>query len=138
MPKPIRGAENAEIRCRIGAKSGAAFRRNHLPLSTEIRCRFAPIFAASVSGCGTIGSAALSGEGPSFVGQPAQNLFAAKGAPLRQITSPSGATIYVYEAHNLMGATFCEASFYVRDQIVVGFSAHGPAPTCGGSAGRID
>jgi hypothetical protein len=45
MPKPIRGAENAEIGCRIGAKSGAAFRRNHLPLSTEIRCRFAPIFA---------------------------------------------------------------------------------------------
>jgi hypothetical protein len=35
MPKPIRGAENAEIECRIGAKSGAAFRRNHLPLSTE-------------------------------------------------------------------------------------------------------
>jgi hypothetical protein len=44
-PEPIRGAENAEIRCRIGAKSGAAFHRNHLPLSTEIRCRFAPIFA---------------------------------------------------------------------------------------------
>jgi hypothetical protein len=45
MPKPIRDAESAEIGCRIGAKSGAAFRRNHLPLSTEIRCRFAPIFA---------------------------------------------------------------------------------------------
>ena len=45
MPKPIRGAENAEIGCRIGAKSGADFRRNHLPISTEIRCRFAPIFA---------------------------------------------------------------------------------------------
>jgi hypothetical protein len=43
--KAGQGAENAEIRCRIGAKSGAAFRRNHLPLSTEIRCRFAPIFA---------------------------------------------------------------------------------------------
>jgi len=42
---PIRGAENAEIGCRIGAKSGAAIRRNHLPLSTEITCRFAPIFA---------------------------------------------------------------------------------------------
>src|SRR6202011_1755764 len=42
--EPIRGAENAEIRCRIGAKSPAAFRRNRLPLSTEIRCRFAPIF----------------------------------------------------------------------------------------------
>src|SRR5580693_6417633 len=46
-PEPIRGAENADIRCRIGAKSGAAFRRNHLPLSTEIRCRFAPIFAGT-------------------------------------------------------------------------------------------
>jgi hypothetical protein len=34
MPKPIRGAENAEIECRIGAKSGAA--------SAEITCRFQP------------------------------------------------------------------------------------------------
>jgi hypothetical protein len=91
-----------------------------------------------LAGCGTVGSASLSGEGPNFVGRPAQDLFAAKGAPLRQISSPSGATIYVYEAHNLYGATFCEASFYVRDRIVVGFAARGPAPTCGGSAGRID
>jgi hypothetical protein len=34
-----------EIGCRIGAKSGVAFRRNRLPRSTEISCRFAPIFA---------------------------------------------------------------------------------------------
>jgi hypothetical protein len=91
-----------------------------------------------LAACGTMGSAALSGEGPGFIGKPAQALFAEKGAPLRQITSPSGATIYVYEAHNLYGATFCEASFYVRDQMVVGFSARGPTPTCGGTAGRID
>jgi hypothetical protein len=45
MPKPNQGAENAEIGCRIGAKSGADVPRNHLPISTEIRCRFAPIFA---------------------------------------------------------------------------------------------
>ena len=50
-PEPIRGAENADIRCRIGAKSGAAFRRNHLPLSTEIRCRFAPIFCTAHAPC---------------------------------------------------------------------------------------
>jgi hypothetical protein len=92
----------------------------------------------ALSGCGTIGSAVISGEGPGFVGQPAAALFAAKGSPLRQITSPSGATIYVYEAHNLYGATFCEASYYVRDQIIVGFAAHGGAPTCQGAAGRID
>ena len=36
-------------RCRIGPKSGAAFRRNHLPLSTETRCRFAPIFAVRIT-----------------------------------------------------------------------------------------
>jgi hypothetical protein len=90
------------------------------------------------SACGTMGSAALSGEGPGFIGKPAQALFSAKGAPLRQIASPSGATVYVYEAHNLYGATFCEASFYVRDQMVVGFSARGPAATCGGTAGRVD
>jgi hypothetical protein len=96
------------------------------------------LLAISLSACGTIGSAVVSSEGPAFVGRPAQDLFVAKGAPLRQITSPSGATIYVYEAHNLYGATFCEASYYVRDQIVVGFSARGGAPTCGGTAGRID
>ena len=89
-----------------------------------------------LAGCGTIGSAALSSDGPSFVGKPAQALFAAKGAPQRQLTSPSGAMIYVYEAHNLVGATFCEATFYVRDQMVVGFSANGLSPACGGSAGQ--
>lgn len=91
-----------------------------------------------LSGCGTVGSANLSGEGPSFIGRPAQALFADKGAPLRQITSPSGATVYVYETHNLYGATFCEASFYVRNQIVVVFQARGFAPTCGGTAGDIN
>lgn len=103
-----------------------------------IRVTLLALAVASLGACGTIGSAALSGEGPNFIGQSAQALFAAKGAPLRQITSPSGATVYVYEAHNLYGATFCEASYYVRDQIIVGFSAHGFAPTCGGSIGRID
>lgn len=98
----------------------------------------AVMLTIGLAGCGTIGSASLSTEGPSFVGRSAQDLFATKGAPLRQITSPSGSTIYVYEAHNLYGATFCEASFYVRGQVVVGFSARGPAPTCGGSAGQID
>lgn len=94
--------------------------------------------ATVLTACGTIGSAALSSEGPSFIGRPAQALFEAKGAPLRQLTSPSGATIYVYEAHNLYGATFCEASFYVRNQVVVGFLARGPAPTCRGTAGEVD
>ncbi len=96
------------------------------------------VSAALLTACGTMGSAALSSEGPSLVGRSASDLFAAKGAPVRQLTSPSGATIYVYEAHNLYGATFCEASFFVRDQIVVGFSAHGLGVTCGGSAGRLD
>jgi hypothetical protein len=90
------------------------------------------------SACGTIGSANLSSEGPSLIGKPAQALFTERGAPLRQITSPGGATVYVYEAHNLYGATFCEASFYVRNQIVVGFLARGFAPTCGGTAGNLE
>jgi len=94
--------------------------------------------AILLSACGTIGSANLSGEGPSFIGKSAEALFAEKGAPLRQITSPTGATVYVYEAHNLYGATFCEGSFYVRNQIVVGFQARGFAPTCGGTAGNTD
>jgi hypothetical protein len=94
--------------------------------------------AIILSACGTIGSAALSSEGPSLIGQPAQALFAGKGAPLRQLTSPSGATVYVYEAHNLYGATFCEASFYIRNQIIVGFQARGFAPTCGGTAGNVE
>jgi|SRR5215469_4941030 len=74
------------------------------------------IATVALSGCGTIGSANLSSEGPSYIGRSAQTLFAEKGVPLRQITSPSGATIYVYEAHNLYGSTFCEASYYVRNQ----------------------
>jgi hypothetical protein len=93
---------------------------------------------ARTAGCGTIGSANLSSEGASFIGQPASALFARKGAPIRQLTSPSGAMVYVYEAHNLIGATFCEASYFVRDQIVVGFAARGQGLTCGGAAGRID
>ena len=97
------------------------------------------ILAASIAlaGCGTIGSAAISSEGPQFVGQPAANLLASKGAPLREMKSPSGATIYVYEAHNLMGATFCEASYFIRGEKVVGFAAHGGAPTCGGTVGDV-
>jgi hypothetical protein len=94
-------------------------------------------FAFVLAGCGTIGSASLSSEGPSYVGRPVEALFAEKGTPLRQVTSPGGATIYVYEAHNLYGATFCEGSFFVRDKVVVGFSARGPAPTCAGTAGNI-
>jgi hypothetical protein len=82
-------------------------------------------------------SANLSGEGPSFIGKQAQVLLAAKGAPLRQLTSPSGATIYVYEAHNLYAATFCEGSYYVRDQFVVGFLARGFSPACSGTAGNV-
>ena len=90
-----------------------------------------------LAGCGTMGSAVLSSEGPNFVGKPVGDLLAAKGAPLRQINSPSGATIYVYEAHNLYGATFCEGSFYIKNEAVVGFAAHGPAPTCAGSTGEV-
>jgi hypothetical protein len=93
--------------------------------------------AILLAACGTVGSANLSNEGPAFIGQPATALFAQKGAPLRQITSPSGAIIYVYEAHNLYGSTFCEASYYVRGEIVVGFQARGFAPTCGGTAGNV-
>ena len=93
--------------------------------------------ASILAGCGTIGSAGLSSEGPKFVGQPVQALLADRG-PLRQMTAPSGAMIYVYEAHNLYGATFCEGSFYIRDQTIVGFAAHGPAPTCGGSTGQTN
>ena len=95
------------------------------------------IAVATLGGCGTVTSANLSNEGPAFIGKPAQTLFAEKGAPLRQITSPAGATVYVYEAHNLYGSTFCEASYYVRDQVVVGFQARGFAPTCGGTAGNV-
>jgi hypothetical protein len=93
--------------------------------------------AVSLTACGTVGSANLSSEGPAFIDQPATALFAQKGAPLRQITSPSGATVYVYEAHNLYGSTFCEASYYVRDQMIVGFQARGFAPTCSGTAGNV-
>lgn len=37
-----RSVGNAETGCRIGPKSDAGFRRNRLPASAEIRCRFQP------------------------------------------------------------------------------------------------
>ena len=39
MPKPIRGAENAEIRCRFRPKSPAAFDRNPVPLCSDFCSR---------------------------------------------------------------------------------------------------
>ena len=95
------------------------------------------IVAAALTGCGTINSASMSNDGPGFIGKAASDLFAEKGAPMRQVTSPTDATIYVYEVHNLMGATFCEGSFYVRDGKVVGFVARGQGITCGATAGDI-
>jgi hypothetical protein len=93
--------------------------------------------ALALSGCGTLSSAALSAQGPDFVGKPASALFAAKGPPKRELHAPSGATIYVYETHNMAGnSTFCEGSFYVRDQTIVGFQANGQWATCTGSAGE--
>ncbi|MDR3424660.1 MAG: hypothetical protein P4M13_06220 [Alphaproteobacteria bacterium] len=97
----------------------------------------AVIVATVLSGCGTISSASLSNGGPDFIGKTAGELFAEKGTPARQVTSPTGATIYVYEAHNLIGANFCEGSFYVRDGVVVGFVAQGQGITCGASAGNL-
>src|SRR5262249_4239245 len=35
ISKPIRGAENAEIECRFGAKSGATFNRNPVPVCSD-------------------------------------------------------------------------------------------------------
>jgi hypothetical protein len=90
-----------------------------------------------LAGCGIISGASLSNSGAGFIGKSASELFAEKGAPAQQITSPTGATIYVYEAHNLEGATFCKGSFYVRDGQVVGFVAKGQGITCGASAGNI-
>jgi hypothetical protein len=90
-----------------------------------------------LAGCGTISSASLSNSGPDFIGKSAGELFAEKGTPSRQVTSPTGATIYVYEAHNLIGANFCEGSFYVRGGQVVGFVAQGQGITCGASAGDL-
>jgi hypothetical protein len=68
---------------------------------------------------------------------PASTLFAEKGAPERQLTSPTGAVIYVYETHNLLGAKFCDGSFFVREGTVVGFVARGQGITCGGTAGNV-
>ena len=93
--------------------------------------------AAVLSGCGTISSASLSNNGPDFIGRSSSNLFAEKGPPARQVNSPTGATIYIYEVHNLVGATFCEGSFYVRGGVVVGFAANGQGITCGASAGDV-
>lgn len=96
-----------------------------------------PFVAATLAACGTIGSANLSSDGPSYIGKSASELFAGKGTPIRQVASPGGATIYVYETHNLYGSKFCEGSFYIRDDKVVGFQARGPSIACGASAGNV-
>jgi hypothetical protein len=96
------------------------------------------IFVAAslaLAGCANIQSARLSDGGSGYVGKPATALTVDKGAPARQMTSPGGATVYVYQAHDLVGITFCEASFFVRDGKVVGFAAHGMSLTCGGTKG---
>ncbi len=106
-------------------------------MTTRMRIVFVATIGIWLAACGTVGSAALSSEGSAFVGRPVSDLLAAKGAPLREVQAPSGSMIYVYEAHNLMGATFCEASYFIRDNKVVGFTAHGGAPTCGGTTGDV-
>ena len=96
---------------------------------------FTLVATVALAGCANFQSARLSDGGPKYVGKPVTALVADKGEPAQQTTSPGGATVYVYEAHDLAGITFCEASFFVRDGKVVGFAAHGASLTCGGSKG---
>jgi hypothetical protein len=77
------------------------------------------------------------GQGPQWVGQPVSALVERMGMPDRQMTSPSGATVYIYGAHNIHEATLCEGNYFVRADQIVGYAERGVAINCGQTAGNI-
>jgi hypothetical protein len=88
-----------------------------------------------LTGCvlGNVGNAAK------LIGQPESALYKALGAPDRQITAPSGATVDVYTMRSLNGENvLCKISFFVRQNEIVGYSARGSAVNCGGKGGLVD
>ena len=76
---------------------------------------FALAASLALAGCANIRSARLSNGATDYIGKPMSRLVADKGLPAHQSTSPQGATLLVYQAHDLVGITFCEASVLVGD-----------------------
>jgi hypothetical protein len=76
------------------------------------------------------------GHGPEWVGQPASALVNREGMPERQMTAPSGATVYIYPRRSLDGINIlCNEQYFVQGDAVIGFEEHGVAIGCSRAAG---
>jgi hypothetical protein len=97
------------------------------------------LLALGLSGCGVRDAGELSQDGFAFITMPARALYAWRGPPVETRYSPSGATIYFYEARDVVGNPLCRVAFYVRDHTIVGVSSRGWVWTCaGGAIGQVD
>ncbi len=95
------------------------------------------------AGCSTVNQkyenvSGLQGHGPQWVGHSADMLIKHDGQPERQMTAPSGATIYVYTWRSDKGAALCEQQYFVRDGDVVGYLEKPIAIQCAQSAGEVN
>jgi hypothetical protein len=98
-----------------------------------------PLVALCLSGCGVSDAGELSQDGFAFITMPARALYAWRGPPVATSYSPSGSTVYFYEARDVVGNPLCRVAFYVRNQTIVGVSSRGWVWTCaGGAIGQVD
>jgi hypothetical protein len=75
------------------------------------------------------------GQGSQWIGQPANALTDKMGMPDRTITSPAGTMVYVYGSRNLHGDELCSASYFIKNENVVGYVERGVAINCDEVAG---
>ncbi len=97
------------------------------------------LLALFLSGCGVSDAGELSQDGFAFITMPARALYTWRGPPMQTAYSPSGSTIYLYEARDIVGNPLCQVAFYVRNQTIVGVTSSGWVWTCaGGAIGQVD
>jgi hypothetical protein len=97
------------------------------------------LLALCLSGCGVSDAGELSQDGFAYITMPARALYAWRGPPMQTMSSPTGSTIYFYEARDVVGNPLCLVAFYVRNQTIVGVSSRGWVWTCaGGAIGEVD
>ena len=97
------------------------------------------LLALFLSGCGVSDAGELSQDGFAFITMPARALYGWWGPPVETMSSPSGSTIYLYEARDVVGNPLCWVAFHVRNRTVVGVSSRGWVWTCvSGTIGEVD
>jgi len=80
------------------------------------------------------------GDGPQWIGRPAQTLIDANGKPDRvvRLPPPSLSSVMLYLGGAQPGFAVCERDYYVRGQTIVGYGEHGTDPNCKRHAGNLD